>query len=63
MKLSILICTLPERWGELSVLMGTLNPQITPEVEVVINSDGMSKTIGQKRNDLLTLQRRLRVLH
>lgn len=53
MKLSILICTLPQRWADLSALMGTLNPQILPDVEVVISSDDMIKSIGQKRNDLL----------
>jgi len=33
--------------------MGLLNPQIVPGVEVLINSDAMVKTIGEKRNDLL----------
>jgi glycosyltransferase involved in cell wall biosynthesis len=53
MTLSILICTLPNRIGYLSQLINALNPQITSEVEVLVESDNGSMTTGHKRNLLL----------
>ena len=51
-KLSILICTLPERSAELARLMRVLNEQKTPEVEIL--SDATEKiSIGGKRNQLI----------
>lgn len=52
MKLSILICTLPERQDLFNRLFDILQPQLTNEVEVVINSDE-EMSIGAKRNWLL----------
>lgn len=54
MKLSILICHLPERKPLLDRLMDILTPQLSNEVQVLIHeSKGM--TIGEKRNYLLKL--------
>jgi glycosyltransferase involved in cell wall biosynthesis len=51
-KLSILICTMPEREGTLGELMDVLEPQLTPDVEVLIDPDEYP-TIGDKRNALV----------
>lgn len=56
MKLSILICHLKERHEKLERLMKVLRPQLTPDVEVLIESDDFS-TIGAKRNLLLSKAR------
>ena len=53
MKLSILIASLPERHKTLSRLLKRLSSQITQEVEIIINIDNQ-KTIGKKRNDLVS---------
>lgn len=53
MKLSILICSLAERHWYLSSLLSMLGPQIVPETELLINIDSRTKTIGEKRNELL----------
>lgn len=57
MKLSILICSLPERCKELSFLLTELFSQCkkTKEVEVLIDIDNQVKTIGAKRNHLLNM--------
>lgn len=51
-KLSILIATMPSRVGYLFTLGGTLVPQLTDDVEVVIDNS-MEYNIGTKRNKLL----------
>lgn len=50
--LNILICHLPERYDFLKRLNGILDPQLTPEVKVLID-DSRYKSIGRKRNDLM----------
>ena len=51
--LSILVPTIPSRGKLLSRLLAILAPQVTPEVEILINMDSGAKTIGDKRNSLL----------
>jgi hypothetical protein len=51
--LSILIPTITTRRHYLSRLMGQLDPQLTPDVEVVTLIDDGEISIGAKRNDLL----------
>ena len=53
-RLSLLICTLPERKQFLDRLISRLKPQITPEVEVLISDSGKEISIGKKRNELIT---------
>ena len=53
MTLSILICTLPERIGYLSLLLQALSPQKTDEVEILTESDNGTISTGRKRNILL----------
>ena len=53
MKLSILIPTLVGREDLFNNLMSILNPQLTSEVEVLIEKDNREMTIGEKRNKLL----------
>jgi hypothetical protein len=50
--LNILICHLPERHDFLKRLSELLDPQLTPEVKVLID-DSRYKSIGKKRNDLM----------
>lgn len=52
-KLSVLVPTIPSRGELLSRLLAILAPQVTPEVEIIINMDSGAKTIGDKRNSLL----------
>lgn len=53
MKLSILICHLPQRVVFLNRLFAILDPQIDPDqVEVLVDERPKTK-IGRKRNDLL----------
>ena len=49
LKLSILIPTVEERADQLGHLIDFLSPQITSEVEVVINCDNKELSIGEKR--------------
>jgi glycosyltransferase involved in cell wall biosynthesis len=51
--LSILIPSIPVRTELLHRLLCILAPQVTPEVEILINMDSGAKTIGDKRNSLL----------
>lgn len=51
--LSILICSLAEREKTLSELLNYLSPQLIDGVQVLINSDGGKKSVGQKRNELI----------
>ena len=53
MKLSILIPTLTTRAEYLTNLIAILQPQLNDDVELVINSDDGTKSIGEKRNELL----------
>lgn len=52
-QLSILICSLDQRFDLLSRLKNILKSQITNQVEVLCNKDGGWKSIGQKRQELL----------
>jgi len=55
MKLSILIPTLIERVESLKALYDSLTDQIgNKDVEIILNSDDRQKTIGQKRNELIS---------
>lgn len=56
MKLSILICTLPERKHHLDNLMSVLGPQ-AKEVEVIIDSRPRNIPTGVKRNDMIARAR------
>ena len=53
MKLSILVPTLDSRSLYLSMMLSSLEGQLTPEVEVLTEIDRGEKTIGEKRNILL----------
>lgn len=52
-RLSILICSLNSRAQFLARLRAVLDPQITDEVEVLVNTDDGQMSIGEKRNALL----------
>lgn len=52
-KLSILIPSLDRRKHYLDRLISILTPQLTDDVEVVVNTDDGKKSIGTKRNELL----------
>jgi glycosyltransferase involved in cell wall biosynthesis len=52
-RLSILICSLNARAALLARLRSVLDPQITEEVEVLVNVDDGQLSIGDKRNALL----------
>jgi glycosyltransferase involved in cell wall biosynthesis len=54
-KLSILIPTLPSRLAMFTRLMSVLEPQLTPDVELIWLGDNRVKVLGDKRNDLLGL--------
>lgn len=56
MKISILICTIPEPYRDaffIDRLMGVLKPQINKDVEIVLESDEMQMMVGAKRNKLI----------
>ena len=53
MILSILVPTMPRRHAFLERLLGILRPQITPNTELIVESDDGKITIGAKRNILL----------
>ena len=53
MILSILTCTLPERATLLQRLSNKLTPQITKEVEWLVDPRGRMVPTGRKRNDLI----------
>ena len=56
MKISILICALPEPYRDsfyIHRLMDILDPQMTNEIEMLIEVDDMQITVGEKRNSLL----------
>jgi len=52
-RLSILICSMGKRKKLLDRLLECLKPQITKDVEIVIDTDDGELTIGAKRNGLL----------
>ena len=54
MILSILICTLPERKHFLDALLNQLVPQVTDEVEVLMNDKPRGIPTGTKRNLLIS---------
>ena len=54
MKLSILICNIPERAEKLERLINVLQPQLQDGVEILIETDSGEMTIGAKRNLLLS---------
>lgn len=51
--LSILVCHVPSRDQELARLMGQLTPQVTDAVEVLVETDEGTQSVGEKRNALL----------
>lgn len=56
MKLSILICTLPERYDHLKRLNAIIQPQVkrfSGEVEIRIHDAGRQIPTGTKRNELI----------
>lgn len=53
LKLSVLIPTLPQRVDYLHRMLKCLAPQITREVEVLIDMDNRAATLGAKRNALI----------
>lgn len=53
MKLSILIPTLPERLHHLQNVRRLLNPQLTPDVEVIVDDRPRNVPTGTKRNDMI----------
>lgn len=56
MKLSILVCTVFSRVdGFLPKIIKQIEPQLTDEVEVLYLGDNKRRTVGEKRNDLLTI--------
>lgn len=57
MRLSILIPTLRQRSALLDRLMGIVEPQLTSEVEVLLESDSGEAEIGTKRNTLMARAR------
>jgi glycosyltransferase involved in cell wall biosynthesis len=52
-KLSILICTLPEREDKLRRIFGLLLGQIPSEIVGITFDDSVDITIGEKRNNLI----------
>lgn len=53
MKLSILICTLPERKEHLGRLMESLSFQMCDTVEILVDARDRNIPTGQKRNELI----------
>jgi hypothetical protein len=53
MKLSILIPTIVGREKQYNSLIGSLEPQLTDEIEICVLKDNKEMTIGAKRNILL----------
>lgn len=50
--LSLLIPSLDKRAGKLATLLNSLEKQMTPDVEIVVNLDSGRKSIGEKRNEM-----------
>ena len=57
MRLSILICSLHNRLNYLTNLLALLRPQLTDDVEVLIEQDNGELTIGEKRTKLLNISK------
>lgn len=53
MRLSVLICSLNKRAGQLAQLLDILSRQATDEVEILVELDSGEMTTGAKRNKLL----------
>ena len=65
MKISILICTITEPYRDaffIDRLMSILEPQITKDGEIVIESDEMQMTVGAKRNKLVNRAKGERII-
>ena len=65
MKISILICTITEPYRDsffIDRLMMVLKPQITDEIELLIESDEKQMTVGKKRNKLLNMAKGERII-
>ena len=65
MKISILICTIPEPYRDsffIDRLMDILDPQMTNGAEMLIESDEMQLTVGKKRNNLLNKAKGERII-
>lgn len=52
-KLSLLICSIETRHVFLNRLVSVINPQLTDQIEMVVNCDNGEKPIGKKRNELI----------
>ena len=50
---SILICSMTSRTTEIGRLLSVLEPQMTDEVEILINSDNGQRWKGLKRNEMI----------
>lgn len=55
LKLSVLICTLPNRIQFLNKLLEILSPQMTDEVELIYLGDNKKISVGEKRNKLIAI--------
>ncbi len=55
MKLSILIPSIPSRFDRVQKLYNKCLEQATDEVEIIMFMDNKKRTIGKKRNDLISL--------
>ena len=65
MKISILICTIPEPYRDsffIDRLLSALEPQRTNDIEILIESDEMQTTVGEKRNKLLNRAKGERII-
>jgi hypothetical protein len=51
-KLTIGICSVPQRADDLAKLLTVLMPQLTDEVELIIITDNQQRSLGQKRKDI-----------
>lgn len=56
-ELSILVCSLIERRSMLNNLLSILELQVKSNVELLVISDNVKRTIGEKRNDLIDISK------
>jgi glycosyltransferase involved in cell wall biosynthesis len=55
-RLSILVLSIPERWDKMLKLLNILRPQCNKDdVELLILTDNKKRTIGEKRNEIMSL--------
>lgn len=57
MILSVLVCTVPGREIKLAKLLAVLEPQSGPNVEILVLRDDRKRSIGSKRNALMSIAR------